>query len=90
MPKGLAAYSAQLDWPLALRALLPLAELPPANIGLALRWHAALAEIERFFAWPEQLRDVILTRFHEEVVRRVTDTPAFDLLPPAAPNASPQ
>lgn len=87
LPRGLAAYSAQRDWPPALRALLPLADLPEANIGLALRWHAALAEIDRFFAYPAIMRDAILTRFHDEVARRVADTPGFDLLPPPATNA---
>ncbi|TAL81089.1 MAG: hypothetical protein EPN75_05325 [Beijerinckiaceae bacterium] len=88
LPKGLAAYSAQRDWPSALRALLPLTELPAANIGLALRWHAALAEIESFFTWPAHLRETILIRFHEEVARRVCDTPDFDLLPPPPASAT--
>ncbi len=89
LPTGLAAYSAQLDWPPMLRAMLPLAFLPAANIGLALRWQAALAEIERFFAWPADLRNAILMRFYEEVAQRVAETPCLDLLPtPAASEAS--
>ncbi len=89
LPAGLAAYSAQLDWPPMLRAVLPLSFLPAANIGLALRWQAALAEIERFFAWPADLRNAILLRFYHEVARRVAETPCLDLLPaPAVSEAS--
>src|SRR6185437_12940911 len=44
--------------------------------------------IERFFAYPAIMRGSILTRFHDEVVRRVADTPGFDLLPPPPPCAT--
>jgi hypothetical protein len=86
VPAGLSAYSAQLDWPAALRTMLPLGSLPAANIGLALRWQAALAEIERFFAWPADLRNAILTRFYDEVAQKCGETPGLELL--LAPDAN--
>lgn len=86
LPQGLAAFGTQLDWPATLRARLPLACLPAANMGLALRWHAALAEIERFFAWPAELTTKIMFRFYEEVVRRVAAAPDLALLAPSSAN----
>jgi hypothetical protein len=83
LPRGLATYSAQSDWPAILRDTLPLADLPAANIGLALRWQAALAEIDRFLAWPAALRTAILMRFHDEVAQRAGLTPGFEMLTPA-------
>jgi hypothetical protein len=87
VPAGLAAYSARFDWPAQLRAMLPLGVLPATNMGLALRWQAALAEIERFFAWPAALRNKIMLRFYEEVAWRVTATAGLDLLAPCAASA---
>lgn len=81
LPAGLSAYGAQLDWPPLLRAMLPLGSLPAANIGLALRWQAALAEIERFFAWPIDLRSAIVAHFLEEVARHAAEARCLDLLP---------
>jgi hypothetical protein len=51
LPASLAAYSARADWPEGWRARAGLdAE---ANLGLLLRWEAALAEIRAFQALPE-------------------------------------
>ncbi len=82
LPAGLAAYSAQWDWPPFLRRLLVPGFLPLANIGLALRWQAALAEIERFFACPADLRSSIFAHFHQEVARHVAADPGLELLTP--------
>jgi hypothetical protein len=86
LPQGLAAFGAQLDWPAALRARLPLGFLGAANLGLALRWEAALAEIERFFAWPADLRTKIMFRFYENVARRAATASDLALLAPSAAN----
>ncbi len=83
LPAGLSAYSARLDWPPMLRAMLPVGSFPAANIGLVLRWHAALAEIERFFAWPITLRSAIFAIFHQQVAQRIAEAHCLELLPPA-------
>ncbi|QXX75714.1 hypothetical protein [Methylovirgula sp. HY1] len=87
LPAGLAAYSAQLDWPPMLRPMLSPGLLPLANIGLALRWQAALAEIERFFLCPADLRRSIFAHFRQEVAQRVAATSCLDLLPPPPESA---
>lgn len=86
LPQGLAAYGAQLDWPQTFRARLALAFLPAANMGLALRWQAALAEIERFFGWSADLRTKIMFRFYEDVARRAAAASDLALLAPSAAN----
>jgi hypothetical protein len=86
LPAGLSAYSAQLDWPSALRQSVARAVLPAANIGLALRWHAALAEIDRFFARPADLRDGLLERFHQAAVAEAAHADVA-LLQSAAPGS---
>jgi hypothetical protein len=48
----LAPYSAALDWPKALRWPFAAGLSHPANLGLGLRWTAALAEIEAYEAVP--------------------------------------
>jgi len=50
LPEGLAAYGCRADWPLRLAAA---AHLPEAiNLGMVLRWQAALAEMRAFGAVP--------------------------------------
>ncbi len=85
---GLLAYSAQLDWPTALRRSVARAALPAANIGLALRWHAALAEIDSFHSRPAELRDDLAKRFHQTVAAEAAQTAGVTLLPTAAPEGS--
>ncbi len=87
MPSGLSAYSAQWDWPSSLRANMPLAFLPASNMGLALRWQAALAELETFFALPTRLRNAIMLRFYEEVARRAAMASDLELLAPSSASA---
>ncbi len=74
-PAGLTAYSARFDWPESLRSGFA-AELESAvNLGLGLRWEAALATIEPYFSLPEALRMQVLTWFAGAVHRRVTARP---------------
>jgi len=70
LPEGLAGYSSQLDWPPGLRAKARLRWTSQANLGLGLRWIAALSEMERFFALPDDLRSGILVYFENEIRRR--------------------
>ncbi|HEY1735236.1 MAG TPA: hypothetical protein VGG12_01185 [Methylovirgula sp.] len=86
-PNGLAAYSAQWDWAASLRTNMALDFLPASNMGLALRWEAALAEIETFVAWPSRLRNAIMLRFYEEVARRAASASDLELLGPSSANS---
>jgi hypothetical protein len=70
LPAGLADYSSRLDWPGDLQAKIRLPWANDANLGLGLRWVAALSEMERFFAAPSDLRFRILTYFERAVRRR--------------------
>jgi hypothetical protein len=72
VPAGLSAYSARFDWPEILRSGFAAELDTPINLGLGLRWEAALAAIEPYFALPEALRMQILTWFAGAVHRRVT------------------
>jgi hypothetical protein len=75
LPAGLSAYSARFDWPEVLRGSFAADLETPVNLGLALRWEAALAAIEPYFALPEALRFQILSWFAGKVHRLVADRP---------------
>ena len=93
MPPAVAARLRQCRLPAGLDAYFGRDELPdcvaaqalPAvgNYGLALRWHAALAEIEALLAVPPGRREEILSRFSAVVRAEVAANPALRLL--AAP-----
>ncbi|HEY1736754.1 MAG TPA: hypothetical protein VGG12_08910 [Methylovirgula sp.] len=74
-PSGLSAYSARFDWPECLRENFAADLDQPMNMGVGLRWEAALAAIEPYFALPEGLRQQILTWFSGTVHRRVSARP---------------
>jgi hypothetical protein len=74
--EALGQYSAALDWPEGLRQGLR----HPANLGLGLRWAAALAEIERYEAIPEARRADLLARFDTAVRARVRAARGLRLL----------
>jgi hypothetical protein len=69
LPAGLADYSSRLDWPGALQAKVRMRWANQANLGLGLRWVAALSEMERYFAAPSDLRRDVLACF-ERAVRK--------------------
>jgi len=60
LPDGLADYSSRLDWSPDLRAKVWMRWTNAANLGLGLRRIAALSEMERFFALPDDLRSKVL------------------------------
>jgi hypothetical protein len=66
-PEGLADYSARLDWPEPLQATFARDLTTTANLGLGLRWSAALAELTRFAAVDPRLQQRFLTEFEREV-----------------------
>lgn len=80
LPAGLAAYSARCDWPQSFESAFEAATFAPANLGMGLRWEAALAEIEAFAAIPVQLRDDITALFAESARRCVAGNPDLDFL----------
>ncbi|MBS0409897.1 MAG: hypothetical protein JSR86_08285 [Proteobacteria bacterium] len=80
LPAGLSDYSARLDWPRALRARIGGRLAWPANVGLGLRWSAALAEIEAYEALEPSLKRTIVARFEPAVRRRVSATSGLRLL----------
>ena len=86
VPEGLAAYAGRFDW---LDAAPACAALPPeANLGLALRWAAALAEMEAFAAVPEDAAAAILRRFGEAVRAAIQANPDLVLLESGNPAES--
>ncbi len=64
---ALAPYSAALDWPSALRRPFASGLAHAANLGLGLRWSAALAEIEAYEAVPAAWRAAVLDDFDRSV-----------------------
>jgi glutamate/tyrosine decarboxylase-like PLP-dependent enzyme len=59
LPVGLAGYFTRPEWPRALQHLTGC--LPqPANLGLVLRWQAALWEMQAFQAVPGERRSLIM------------------------------
>lgn len=85
---GLALHSARLDWPASLRSTFA-RDLGPANIGAALRWIAALAEIDRVAALAPGLEAAILARFSCAVRDRARNQPFCSLLDDRSHGAEP-
>jgi len=79
LPAGLANYSAALDWPASLRDRIALPFKSEMNIGLGLRWVAALAHIAPYAAVGEARQTLIKQRFVSLVKSRVADIPGVVL-----------
>jgi hypothetical protein len=86
--RALSPYSAALDWPGPLRRPFASGLAHPANLGLGLRWSAALAEIEAFEAVPAARRAAILAAFDRAVLARVAADPGLALADPGDPAAA--
>jgi hypothetical protein len=71
LPRGLAGYTSVLDWPARLRPLLAGGDWQEANIGLGLRWRAALHGLDQLAKVTAEQRLTILRRFAVEVRSRM-------------------
>jgi hypothetical protein len=80
LPIGLAAYVARNDWPRCLANAFDDCVFPLANLGLGLRWEAALAEIEAYAKISPPLKEEIAARFAESARRCVAGNPDLDFL----------
>jgi hypothetical protein len=80
LPPGFAAYAARCDWPESFAGAFADADFAPANLGMGLRWIAALAEIDAYAQIPTRLRDDILARFAESARRCVAGNADLDFL----------
>src|SRR5581483_2196569 len=85
----LAPYSAALDWPARLRRAAAPGLAQPANLGLGLRWTAALAEIEAYEAIPPAWRAAALAEFDQAVRSRVAAGGGLALVDPPAMRGAP-
>ncbi len=80
--KTLAEYSARSDWP---PGWWPARALPEsANLGLLLRWEAALTELQRLRVLPDQVVHDFLKTWQRAVSTRLAQDDAFEVLPVAA------
>ncbi|GAC1043689.1 hypothetical protein [Rhizobium sp. No.120] len=78
LPAALADYCGKAEWPedWAARDILP----DRANLGLLLRWKAALFELRRFLDLPEDRVITVLSAFADAVSNRLANDPAFEPL----------
>jgi hypothetical protein len=79
LPAGLADYSAALDWPASLRQKIVFSFKSEMNIGLGLRWVAALAHIAPYAAISEPQQTLIKQHFVSLVKSRAADIPGVVL-----------
>jgi hypothetical protein len=79
LPSGLLSYTAAEDWPAGLRSKIGCRFIATRNIGAGLRWEAALAELERFFALPDRLREAVAAAFASAVEKYVRDYPCLQM-----------
>ncbi len=63
LPHGLGAYTSLQDWPASLQACVVKSGCADHNVGLGLRWEAALHEIEAFHALPKSVRHDVTLAF---------------------------
>jgi hypothetical protein len=84
---GLSRYSARADWPHHMQASAKLEDY--ANIGLALRWQAALHELRAFLAVPQAEVAAFLQRFADAVVKHLGSHRCFEALPTPILNRQP-
>ncbi len=101
LPAGLAAYGGGADWPAEARPVLPDAAATDGtvNLGLVLRWQAAVAEMQAFAQVPDRLAQERTAAFIDgveaamaaspDVVPVLVPPPARDDLPVEADAAAP-
>ncbi|TPK71163.1 hypothetical protein FJ930_16240 [Mesorhizobium sp. B2-4-15] len=71
IPAGLAEYSAAQDWPAALRQRTRFGFKSELNLGLGLRWVAALAHLDRYAAIDESRQSLVKEQFVRLVRSRI-------------------
>ncbi|MFB9984366.1 hypothetical protein ACFSQQ_11285 [Mesorhizobium kowhaii] len=71
VPAGLAEYSAGQDWPAALRQRMRFGFKSELNLGLGLRWVAALAHLDRYVEIDESRQSLIKEQFVRLVRSRI-------------------
>lgn len=77
--KVLADYSSRSDWP---HGWLPAKALSGSvNLGVLLRWEAALTELRRFRAVPDQAVHDFLQAWQQAVTSRIAQDDSFEALP---------
>ena len=87
LPAGLAAYGCRADWPQWTPAA---AALPTGvNLGMLLRWQAALAEMRAFGAVPSGQVRLRLSFFLEGVRDAIGSNPDLALIEVPAPDRAP-
>lgn len=80
LPEGLAQYCGIADWPKAAPGLACLTQAEGqwhGNVGLFMRWHAALAEMQAFTEVPAERRRIVLHRFVSHVEACIAETPGL-------------
>ncbi len=82
LPPGFAAYAARHDWPQNCDSAFDQASFAPANLGMGLRWTAALSEIDVYARTEEPLRRSVAALFAEAARRCVAGNKNLDFLDP--------
>ena len=80
LPAGLLAYTAAEDWPAALRGRVTRQFEATDNIGVGLRWEAALAELERLLVVPVPFREAVVKAFAAAVATHIRANPRLALV----------
>ena len=78
LPAGLRDYSSRAEWPRDCHAAAGLTA--PGNAGLALRWAAALAELDTFNRVPDAAKHHAISRFVTCVAAAVATSPDLYLI----------
>jgi len=77
LPHGLGAYTALHDWPQSFHGALARSGCAEHNVGLGLRWEAALHEIEAFQALPRGVRHDVTLAFGAAVEAELSAHPGL-------------
>lgn len=77
LPHGLGAYTSLQDWPASLQDGVVKSGCRDHNVGLGLRWEAALHEIEAFHALPKGIRHDVTLAFGHAVEAELAAHPGL-------------
>jgi hypothetical protein len=78
LPCGLLDYSASEDWPIELRRKMSGRLKASYNLGIGLRWEAALAELEGLNRMRSDVRKNVTRGFRDTVRRLVSNSPYLE------------